>query len=200
MRFFASKKRGVTQPFSFSKTKMAGFTLLEVMVAVAIISILSAIVYAGLGEARKKARDAQRMSDLQQLQLALRQYKDAHGTYPDYPTGTKISMMYEDNDPDPAKGGELKPFFPGPLADPLETTNPNIQTDVDETYGYAYNSAITCDGVPRAVLVALAMEQSQNVKQESGCFIEQIVSIATGDDAGFGYGPSSDHRYVIILR
>jgi type II secretion system protein G len=59
-----------------------GFTLIEILVAVAIIGVLASIILANVGEARKKARDTERASDLQQIQLALRTYKDSNGRYP----------------------------------------------------------------------------------------------------------------------
>jgi prepilin-type N-terminal cleavage/methylation domain-containing protein len=61
-----------------------GFTLLELLVVIAIIDILSAVVLASLNGARKKGRDARRISDIKQLQLALEMSYDSNGTeYPD---------------------------------------------------------------------------------------------------------------------
>ncbi|MCR4280783.1 MAG: type II secretion system GspH family protein [Candidatus Kaiserbacteria bacterium] len=60
----------------------AGFTLIELLVVIAIIGILSSIVLASLNTARQKSRDARRVSDIKQLQLALELYYDANGTYP----------------------------------------------------------------------------------------------------------------------
>ena len=59
-----------------------GFTLIELLVVIAIIGILSSVVLASLNSARKKGRDARRVSDLKQLQLALELSYDANGTYP----------------------------------------------------------------------------------------------------------------------
>ncbi len=59
-----------------------GFTLIELLVVVAIIGILSSIVLASLNSARKKGRDARRVSDIKQLQLALELYYDSCNRYP----------------------------------------------------------------------------------------------------------------------
>ncbi|PIT91375.1 hypothetical protein COU17_01105 [Candidatus Kaiserbacteria bacterium CG10_big_fil_rev_8_21_14_0_10_49_17] len=59
-----------------------GFTLIELLVVIAIIGLLSSVVLASLNSARAKARDARRVSDLKQLQLALELYYDSNGSYP----------------------------------------------------------------------------------------------------------------------
>ena len=59
-----------------------GFTLIELLVVIAIIGILSSVVLASLNDARQKSRDAKRISDVKQLQLALELNYDATGNYP----------------------------------------------------------------------------------------------------------------------
>ena len=51
---------------------------------IAVIGILAAVVLASLNNARAKARDAKRIADLKQVQLALELYRNANS---DYPTG-----------------------------------------------------------------------------------------------------------------
>jgi len=63
--------------------KKRGFTLIELLVVIAIIGILSSVVLASLNSARLKARDARRVADLKQIQIALELYYDANTKYPD---------------------------------------------------------------------------------------------------------------------
>ncbi|OGC84587.1 hypothetical protein A3F55_00860 [Candidatus Adlerbacteria bacterium RIFCSPHIGHO2_12_FULL_53_18] len=59
-----------------------GFTLVELLVVVAIIGILSSIVVVGLGSSRAGGRDKERIADLIQVQLALKMYEFDIGSYP----------------------------------------------------------------------------------------------------------------------
>lgn len=45
-----------------------GFTLIEMLVVVAIVGLLSSVVVVGVGGARQKARDSKRIADLRSIQ------------------------------------------------------------------------------------------------------------------------------------
>jgi prepilin-type N-terminal cleavage/methylation domain-containing protein len=57
-----------------------GFTLIELLVVIAIIGILATIVLVSLNSARTKARDTRRLSDMQQMSLAMEMYYDQNGS------------------------------------------------------------------------------------------------------------------------
>lgn len=65
--------------------KSKGFTLIELLVVVAIIGILATVVLASLGSARAKARDAKKLSDINNIQKALEFYYIDNGKYPSEP-------------------------------------------------------------------------------------------------------------------
>jgi prepilin-type N-terminal cleavage/methylation domain-containing protein len=59
-----------------------GFTLIEMLIVIAIIGILASIVLVGLGPIQRQARDSRRTSDLRQLQTLLEICFTRAGQYP----------------------------------------------------------------------------------------------------------------------
>jgi prepilin-type N-terminal cleavage/methylation domain-containing protein len=59
-----------------------GFTLIELMIVIAVIGILAAIALVGLGQAQKAARDVQRKDYLNGIRTALECYYGVMGGYP----------------------------------------------------------------------------------------------------------------------
>lgn len=64
------------------KNQSKGFTLIEILIVVAIIAILASVVLVGLGPTQQAGRDARRLSDLHEVQNGLELYYNSCGYYP----------------------------------------------------------------------------------------------------------------------
>ena len=62
--------------------KINGFTLIELLVSIGIIALLTSFIVVGVSETRAKSRDAQRVADIKQLEIALERYYSNNQEYP----------------------------------------------------------------------------------------------------------------------
>ncbi len=62
--------------------KKKGFTLIELLVVIAIIGLLATLSVVALNNARERARDSRRVSDIKQIQTALELYYNENDKYP----------------------------------------------------------------------------------------------------------------------
>ncbi len=74
------------------KQKDSGFTLIEILVVVAIIAFLASVLLVGLNQARIRARDAKRLADMSQLQKAMELYYSNKRGYPTITTAGVPSL------------------------------------------------------------------------------------------------------------
>lgn len=133
--------------------KQQGFTLVELLVVVAIIGLLSTLAVVAFNGARMKARDVKRVTDVKQIQTALALYFSDEDTYP------------------AASGTASSTFIASPLKGPNSLTTymknvPSNPTSVDVACGssafYTYTqdqggSSYTisfCLGAPTGGIIA----------------------------------------------
>ena len=149
---------------------------MEIIVVVAIVALLATVVIANISSARKKSRDTQRVSDMAQIQLALRLYKDANGAYPDIPGGEAVG------DEAGTLDAALAPYVTGITKDPINSGENQ----------YYYDSSYTCSGSSRAVALAQTMEGTNAGNYSSVCG-------GASSDLGNGVVPSAN-SYIVILN
>ena len=77
-------------------SRRRAFTLVELLVVVAIIAVLASLLLPALTRAKSQANSAKCLSNLRQLGLTLSVYTSDHGAYPLYQTGANAA--HEDTD------------------------------------------------------------------------------------------------------
>lgn len=134
--------------------KHQGFTLIEILIVVAIIGILAAVMTANYSETSANSRDSKRQSDLSNLQVAIEAYKNRFGKYPDGCKGAGQWSGQVGTDFACLSGGQyivgLAPDFISVL--PIDPKLPSGRTDV----GYVYT--VNGDGTVYKIMAMNTVE------------------------------------------
>ena len=152
----------------FKNTARSAFTLLEILVVVAIIALLAAILFPAFSHARQKARDTNCLSNMKQIGLGVMQYvQDYDETWP-------IFYAYNSS---PAGGNpghkgielELQPYTkslqifkcPNDVGGPYLPLDGDCMSDASKQGSYAacYGSSYRFTSAAYSVV---ALESSQN--------------------------------------
>jgi prepilin-type N-terminal cleavage/methylation domain-containing protein len=129
-----------------------GFTLIELLVVIAIIGLLSTMSVLALNQARARARDAKRISDVKQIQTALELYYNEEGQYPvatlvdpgDAITSTagNVYLASVPTPPSPVDGGSC------PSVQPKYTYTKQTTSGTGGSYTINYCLGATINTVP----------------------------------------------------
>jgi len=65
-----------------SSKRNSGFTLIEIIIVIAIMGFLSTIIYSSFDKSKAQSRDQKRISDISTIQIVLEQYFQKNGIYP----------------------------------------------------------------------------------------------------------------------
>ena len=137
-----------------------GFTLVEIIVALAIIGLLATVVVGALSGSREKARDTKRVSDIEQIAVALRLYAEQNGEFPceqvsncSSSTQTSNLSLSPFDNVSVGVGGHiddlLQPFLLRPPQDPRQGGDTSASL---WTYAYYYDGFISCNGEDVAIV------------------------------------------------
>lgn len=169
--------------------KKSGFTLIELLVVVAIIGLLSSVVLASLDGARKKARDARRLAEIQEIAKAIQFYYDDNGHYP---PGENLSGNANGYVGEGARlDTYLAPYMPTVPHDPLGPGSPMVGSY--KRYSYYYDGYQSCGGHPnQAVLAVAELETSAGNRDNAKCSSWGGEGrIGTARSFNIVFGPSS---------
>ena len=121
------------------KYSQKGFTIVELLIVIVVIGILAALVLNTFSGAQKRARDTERVGDINALATQLEVYYNDKGAYPQWE---------QINNPD---GSEAKIAFPGLDVGALNAPSNNenfdlVATESANTAQYGYQ-AFQSDGL-----------------------------------------------------
>jgi prepilin-type N-terminal cleavage/methylation domain-containing protein len=147
------------------QTSNKGFTLIELLVVIAIIALLSGIIVTSLTSSKLKSRDASRVSDLNQIQLALEQYFDRCGQYPTSTPGQPSTYS-----------GPAFPDIGTYNGCPLDANNNQITlgsyisvvpTDPSTRNNFDYKTNVTASNPPTDFVLHAKLESQEAPQQNS---------------------------------
>lgn len=174
----------------FSLQYKKGFTIVELLIVIVVISILATISIVAYNGVQERARDSQRRGDVQAIVKALELYYIDNGRYPPGSGSTTINTGWSTT----ADGSWanlaslLRPYLATLPRDPISTPNANVQ--VPNGYNYAYFAGNYCGTTNNQVFILVY--RYERAAQEN------ILNgtCATPTLGPYGAGNSSNFRTV----
>lgn len=119
---------------SYPRSRLAGFTLIEIMVVVAILGILAAIITPRIMDRPEQARITRAKQDIRVIESALNMYKLDNYKYPSTEQGLEALVEKPNGDP-PApnwqEGGYLDEVPEDPWGNEYKYLNPGQHGEID---------------------------------------------------------------------
>ncbi len=200
-----------TLKINFPREKNKSFTLIELLVVIAIIGLLAAIVLVSLNKARARARDARRITEMNQLSKVLQIYYTAYGKYPGDILEGQRGVNLDPGDTDCwwywESGNDLANGTDDPFIEPLKTAGlvqktPREWTDVKDHHftlrcQYRYlkqKDPCGCTGTYAVIFAACETPSCPRNERPSCC-------VDSGPEFWYeGYGDDDPYDYVIFLK
>jgi prepilin-type N-terminal cleavage/methylation domain-containing protein len=138
------------------KISTRGFSIVELLIVLAVAGVLSAVVVTSAVASRQKARDERRLGDMREIQLALALYYDLNKSYPG---GNIVSL---------GNALEAEKFIGNFPSDPAGGSYPQ--------YEYRVTAGKYCLGVRLERTNAIPGDSSTCVSKQTGSMANYKVS------------------------
>lgn len=166
--------------FSWSKSS-PGMSLIEILIVIALVALLSVLMFAGFTRQMSRSRDAQRKDHLEDIRIAFEDYYNDNQCYP------PLTAL------DECGSDELTPYLKEVPCDPLDR----------QEYVYSSLGGDVCTGY--RVLVRLENTNDPNIESmgcdaTNGCYYADPAynfGIAMGDVLGSGDWEGGEGAWVI---
>lgn len=176
--------------FQLVTKKQYGFTLVEVLIATAIIGILASVMTLNFLEAREVARDKIRMSSLKDLQVAINLYKAQNGRYPEAGCGAGNGVWAG---PGPQEGTNVNcdEYIVGLVPNYISELprDPNQENDLGKGFMYVTNTS----GSVYKVMVHASVE-----KLFVSSYADEFARCPASNGSGH-CGPAGPQNYVYAV-
>ena len=83
-------------PMRNSLLNNSGFTMIELLMVMAIIGVLATMAYSTLGEVRDKTRNARAVSEIRNIEKDIFAYASEKGTFPHKPGSKSTELTMKD--------------------------------------------------------------------------------------------------------
>lgn len=113
---------------SGSRNLVWGFTLLEVLVVIAVFMILASIILSSMATAKARARDVRRKEDLNEIRKALELYQSDNQEFPGI-SGTPNCLSG-------CNSTEVQPWIPGLTSEYIPTVPLGLSNSATSRYRY----------------------------------------------------------------
>ena len=172
--------------------RKAGFTLIELMVVIAILGTFAGIVLISVSRAHTKSRDTQRFKDLETIQGAVEQYYADQGHYPitnnlyasfDAPVYRDTPIIGNTATPNTLSTA-LRELLPTPPKDPSGPFSSGNDS------GYLYKSDAT--GSNYCIMIWRTPENLKNFSTE---YIDMNRCVGVGSDGQCSSGRGNNNIY-----
>lgn len=188
MFMYSLQPAALRYPRTWPAKPRHGFTLIEILVVIAIIGLLAAILFPVFGRARENARRSSCQSNLKQISLAWTQYlQDNDERVTPVVAGTSINGQTPHNWQE-----SLEPYCKSEQIWKCPSAQRNLAGDVIRSITYTYNGFLGLNGRKLSIVPAPAhtpVFQEANGTNSAGAY---FIFIGTANSNANGYRPQGN--------